>query len=134
MNTEPFLVDFQTFSSVDLGSLTIYQLVDKLFFNINRVFVTYDTPINVIRGHHAHFHTEMILVSLKGNIIVNTETKTLKNSFSLNKPNIGLYIPRMCWHTMQYSDDSIQLVIASTLYDEKDYIRDYNYFKHLCSV
>ena len=58
-----------------------------------------------------------------------TENNNVIEELTLDTPNKGLYIPPSCWHVMEYSHDSVQLVFASTLYDEKDYIRDYSTYK-----
>ena len=55
----------------------------------------------------------------------------IKEEFILEKPETGLFIPKLCWHTMQYSHNAVQLVLASTVYSESDYIRDYQKFKIL---
>jgi hypothetical protein len=52
-------------------------------------------------------------------------------TFVLEKPSIGLYIPPTVWHTMQYYFNAVQLVFASSIYDENDYIRDYSEFQQL---
>ncbi len=52
-----------------------------------------------------------------------------ENSFFLDDPKKGLFIPKLSWHTMQYSHNAVQLVLASTLYRQEDYIRDYEQFK-----
>ena len=65
-------------------------------------------------------------------IVVNTEMPNGDSAvFTLEKPGQGVYLPKHCWHTMQYSHNAIQLVLASTPYDESDYIRDYEEFKKL---
>jgi hypothetical protein len=51
------------------------------------------------------------------------------STFVLDTPGKGVYVPPGAWHTMQYSHSAVQMVLASTLYEEKDYIRDYNDFK-----
>ena len=74
----------------------------------------------------------MVIVSLKGSITVRSECNDGSEfEHVLDKPNEGLYIPPLCWHEMIYSKDAIQLVLASTQYNEDDYIRDYNEFKLL---
>ena len=83
-----------------------------------------------MRGRHAHFRTEQVIVALKGRIVVTTETAdgSLK-AFRLEAPHVGLYVPPHVWRTMQYSPGALQLVVASTPYDEADYIRDYDQFR-----
>ena len=54
-----------------------------------------------------------------------------KESFTLDSPHIGILLPKFCWHTMQYSHDSVQMCIASMEYDQEDYVKDYEVFKKL---
>ena len=99
---------------------------------MKRVFWAYYTPDSVLRGRHAHHVTEMILIAAAGRIIVTAEMHEQKPEvFILEKPNQGLYIPKLCWHTMQYSHNAVQIIIASTIYEESDYIRDYEQFKSI---
>jgi dTDP-4-dehydrorhamnose 3,5-epimerase-like enzyme len=134
MNTDvrlPYIIDFQKNGASEIGYLAIAQSQINIPFSIKRIFWSYYTPDSIIRGRHAHYETEMILVAVAGRIVVNTEINGETPSiFVLDNPNQGLYIPRMCWHTMQYSHSSVQLVMASTQYDEDDYIRDYEKFKN----
>ena len=99
---------------------------------MERVFWTYYTPESIVRGRHAHHHTHMVLVAVSGRIIVNTQMPGGEiETFVLEKPNQGLYMPPYCWHTMQYSHTAVQMVLASSKYDPEDYIRDYDEFLKL---
>ena len=126
----PRLIEFQQKGNDGEGFLSIATF-ETIPFTIKRVFWAYATPENVMRGHHAHKNTEMILVAVSGEITVNCEIKPgYKKQFLLNNPNIGLYIPVMCWHTMTYTQNTVQLVLVNTHYDEDDYIRDYYHFQN----
>lgn len=126
----PHLIEFSKIGFSNIGFISVIENNDNLPFRVERLFWTYFTPEEIIRGRHAHYSTEQILIAITGRIIVNIEMPDgNKEIFTLDKPNIGLYIPPNCWHTMQYSHSSAQLVLASTNYDEKDYIRNYEDFK-----
>jgi dTDP-4-dehydrorhamnose 3,5-epimerase-like enzyme len=127
-NNIPYIVNFQTIGTTREGFLSIASTFDGIPFDIKRVFWTYETPINVIRGGHAHHKTEMVLIAIQGTIIVECEINSQLINFTLNSSAEGIYIPPFCWHTMKYSENSVQLVLASTDYDEDDYIRDYSKF------
>ena len=72
----------------------------------------------------------LILVAVAGRIVVNTEMPDGSlDVFTLDRPNMGLFIPKKCWHTMQYSHNAVQLVLASTNYNDSDYVRSYEDFK-----
>lgn len=132
MTQKPYIIDFPSNGGLEVGYLAIGENFKAVPFEIKRVFWAYYTPDSILRGRHAHHDTEMILIAAGGRIIVTTEMPGLHPQvFILEKPNQGLYLPKHCWHTMQYSHNAVQLVIASTLYKESDYIRDYEQFKSL---
>ena len=130
--TAPHIIEFPKLGSPEIGYISVSESQKNIPFEIKRVFWSYHTPDNVVRGRHAHHETEMVLIAALGRIVVNTEMPNGDLSvFSLESPNQGLYLPKYCWHTMQYSHIAVQLVLASTLYDEKEYIRNYDDFKKL---
>ncbi len=128
--TTPEIITFKRNGDSSLGYISIAEENSQIPFEIKRIFWTYYTPEDVIRGKHAHYETEMVLIAAAGSITVKTELIDGSiQEFILDKPDKGLFIPKMCWHTMQYSHNAVQIVIASSLYDEKDYIRSYDNFK-----
>jgi dTDP-4-dehydrorhamnose 3,5-epimerase-like enzyme len=130
---DPHLIQFPKLGESVTGYISVAQN-KNLLFQVERLFWTYYTPESIVRGRHAHYKTEQILIAVTGKIIVTTESATGQvSTFVLNEPNTGVYIPPNVWHTMQYSHTAIQLVLASTHYDEKDYIRDYDQFKQVWS-
>ena len=47
----------------------------------------------------------------------------------MNRSYYGLYLPNMIWRELDnFSSGSVCLVLASELYDENDYIREYDKF------
>ena len=132
--TEPYILHFPAIGQSDIGFISIAENQKHVPFDIKRTFWTYFTPQSITRGFHAHHDTEMVLVALTGKIIVYTEMPNgEKQNFILEQATEGLYLPRLCWHTMQYSHTAIQLVLASTEYNSADYVRDYNDFLNLKS-
>ena len=130
----PKLISFSKIGSTSQGFISVSENFNHVPFDVKRIFWTYYTPDNILRGRHAHHNTEMVLVAVAGRIVVNTEMPGGKiDVFTLEKPETGLYLPRYCWHTMQYSHSSVQLVLASSIYNEGDYIRSYEEFKALSS-
>ena len=128
---EPHIVEFNKIGEPGIGYLSIAENT-KLPFNVERVFWTYYTPESIVRGRHAHYKTEQLLVAVTGRIIVNTDNgKGDIQTFILDEPNKGVYIPPHVWHTMQYSHTAIQVIFASMPYDGADYIRDYEQFKQV---
>ncbi len=132
MENKPRIIEFPKNGAPEIGYLGIAENGSEFPFEIKRVFWAYHTPDSIVRGRHAHHDTEMILISLAGRIIVTTEMPNMPvETFILESPNEGLYIPKYCWHTMQYSHTAVQLVLASSNYLESDYIRSYDTFKKL---
>lgn len=125
----PYLIDFPAIGQSDLGYIAVAENT-SLPFVVQRVFWTFYTPQEVIRGRHAHYQLEQILIAVAGTIKVQTEDRQGQmQTFVLDKPGIGLYLPPDHWHTMQYSHTAVQLTLASMPYQEEDYIRDYHVFK-----
>ncbi|HFK5520205.1 TPA: FdtA/QdtA family cupin domain-containing protein [Elizabethkingia anophelis] len=124
----PFIIEFPKIGQSSLGYISIAEK-DNLPFIPKRIYWTYYTPEEVERGGHSHYDLYQILVAVSGRIEITTELLNGdKQTFLLDKPNIGLFIPKMCWRTMKYTHNAVQICIASNEYDEKDYIRDYNIF------
>jgi dTDP-4-dehydrorhamnose 3,5-epimerase-like enzyme len=128
--SKPYLFDFPKVGAFDVGYISIAEVATGLPFEVKRVFWTYHTPESIVRGRHAHHQTAQILVAVTGRIVVVTELLNEDvQTFVLDRPDLGLYIPPYCWHTMQYSHNAVQMVLASTEYNADDYIRDYAEFK-----
>ncbi|WP_312078005.1 FdtA/QdtA family cupin domain-containing protein [Chryseobacterium sp.] len=126
--SRPFILEFPKIGQTSLGFISIAEK-DNLPFVPKRIYWTYFTPEDVERGGHSHYDLQQILVAVSGRIEITTELLTgEKLEFVLEKPNIGLYIPKNCWRTMKYTHNAVQMCIASNEYDEKDYIREYSVF------
>ncbi len=124
------IIDFGRIGVSREGYLSVIENNKDIPFEVKRVFWSYYTPDSITRGRHAHHETEMVLIAAAGRIIVTTEMPGEKPLLTvLETPSQGLYIPKLCWHTMQYTHNAVQLVLASTYYDEADYIREYDQFK-----
>ena len=129
--TEPKIIQFPKIGNPSLGYISLAEN-ETLPFDVKRIYWTYFTPEDVERGGHAHYELEQILVALAGKITVNTEMPGgAKQVFVLESPEIGVFLPKFSWHVMQYSHNAVQMSIASMIYEEKDYIRDYQEFKNI---
>lgn len=132
MKSKPHIIKFLSKGVLETGYLSIAENQKQVPFEIKRVFWAYYTPDSVVRGRHAHYETEMVLIAGAGRIVVTTEMPGEKiEVFILEKPDQGIYLPKLCWHTMQYSHNAVQLVLASSFFNEADYIRDYEEFKRM---
>lgn len=126
----PHIINFQHTGSKDFGFLDIAEVNKNVPFEIKRVFWTHSVPNGVIRGNHAHKATEQILVAIEGIIKITTEMpdgSILK--FELENSTQGVYLPPNAWHYMEYHDNAVQVVFCSALFNESDYLREYNDFK-----
>jgi hypothetical protein len=131
-NNKPRLITFRKIGKPEEGYISVCEAGTDSPFPIERTFWTYFTPDSITRGRHAHHTTEMILVAAAGIIQVNTELLSgEKEKFVLQNPNVGLFIPKLCWHEMSYSHNAVQFVIANSRFSEEDYIRDYKLFLQL---
>ena len=94
----------------------------------------YDTGEGVVRGHHAHKSLEQILVCIHGSCKIKLDDGREQKVVPLEKPYEGLYVGNNMWREMfDFSPDAVLMVFASELYDEADYIRDYDEFLRFVS-
>jgi len=111
------------------GNLSFIEK-ETLPFDIARVYYLYDVPSDAYRGGHAHKNLQQFLLPLSGSFDV--ILKDAKNSriVTLNKPNKGLLIVPGIWRELEnFSSGAVCLVLASDVFDEADYIRDFETFK-----
>jgi dTDP-4-dehydrorhamnose 3,5-epimerase-like enzyme len=98
-------------------------------FEVKRVYYLYDVPGGETRGGHAHKALHQLVIAAGGSFDVLLNDGKNQRVVNLNRPYLGLYIvPGMWRELLNFSSGSICLVLASTHYDESDYIRDYNHF------
>lgn len=119
------IIEFKVLGD-DRGKLIVIEGKQEIPFDIARVFYIYGTNSSVIRGQHANRESEFFLVSIAGNCKVRMTDTYDEYIVELNRPTMGIYIPRMVWKDMfAFSEDAILLVFASKHYDGEEYIRDY---------
>lgn len=116
----------------DRGKLVVIESGIAIPFDIKRVFYIYGSDSTVVRGQHANRESEFVLINVAGKSKVRiTDTKE-ELVVELNKPMMGIYIPKMIWKDMyDFSEDSVLLVLASTHYDGLEYIRDYKQYEEI---
>ena len=109
------------------GKLVVIEGDQSIPFDIKRVFYIYGSDPTVVRGQHANRESEFVLINVAGTSKVRITDGKEEFIVSLDKPMMGVYIPRMVWKDMyDFSADSVLLVLASTHYDGNEYIRDYD--------
>jgi hypothetical protein len=126
---EPYLITFKSIGETSIGYISVAEGSSDLPFEIRRAYWTYFTPHDITRGGHANIDKEVVLVAVCGVIQVTViQQNGRESNFRLDLPNIGLYIPKLCWHKMHYSHAAVQLALASNYFSNEDYIRDFDTF------
>lgn len=115
------------------GNLTVAQGDIDVPFDIKRVYWVYDVPAGEYRGGHAHKQCREVLVALSGSFHVTLDDGTQRETYLLNHPYQGLLIDTGIWRTLDdFSSGAVCLVLASELFEEADYIREYDeYLKYV---
>ena len=109
------------------GNLVVIEGNQSIPFDIKRIFYIYGSDSTVVRGKHANRDSEFVLVNVAGTSKVMITDGKNKEIVELTKPMEAVYLPKMVWKEMyDFSSDSVLLVIASTHYDGKEYIRNYD--------
>jgi dTDP-4-dehydrorhamnose 3,5-epimerase-like enzyme len=112
------------------GNLSFIEENNQIPFQIKRVYYLYDVPSGATRGGHAHKALHQVVIALSGSFDVILDDGIRKRSFFLNRPHYGLYIPPKVWRELEnFSSNSVALSLVSEVYDESDYIRNYDAFK-----
>jgi WxcM-like, C-terminal len=111
------------------GNLTFIEGNGHVPFDIKRVYYLYDVPGGESRGGHAHKEVEEFIIAANGSFDVILDDGFNKQRYHLNRSYYGLYVPTMIWRELDnFSSGSVCLVVASGLYNEDEYVRDYKYF------
>lgn len=111
------------------GQLVALEEFKDIPFKIKRVYYMYDTEQGVTRGYHAHKSLQQIWICIHGSCKIRLDNGKEKKVVPLEKPYEGLYVSNAMWREMfDFSSDAVLMVLASELYDESDYIRDYDEF------
>lgn len=104
-------------------------------FSVNRVYYLYDLQSGSARGGHSHKSLEQLLIALSGSFRVQLVSgKGAAHEYFLSDPGVGLYVPSGYWRTIDgFSAGAVCLVLASDVYDESDYIRDFDEYIEWCA-
>ena len=115
------------------GNLSFIEGNRHVPFDIKRIYYLYDVPGGEARGGHAHRGLEQVIIAINGSFEVALDDGVSKTSYCLRNANEGLYLCSGIWRELDnFTSGSVCLVIASHLYDESDYFRDYSDF--ICAV
>lgn len=115
------------------GNLTVAENMKGVPFDIKRVYWVYDVPGGECRGGHAHKRLKQLLIAVSGSFHVTLDNGKEQQTYLLNHPYQALLIETGVWRTLDdFSSGAVCLVLASELYDEEDYIYDYDTFLNYC--
>lgn len=111
------------------GSLTYAEVGKQIPFAIRRAFYLYDLPVGASRGGHAHKELHQLIIAIAGSFKVVLDDTSTISGFHLDRPDRGLHVCPMVWADLsEFSPGAVCLVLASDVYDERDYYRDYAAF------
>lgn len=110
----------------DAGNITVVENGLNIPFDVKRVYYLYDVPGGEERGGHAHYELEQYIIAASGSFDVIVDDGKTRKIFTLNRPNLALHIVPGLWRELNnFSSGSICMVLASHIYSEDDYIRNY---------
>jgi oxalate decarboxylase/phosphoglucose isomerase-like protein (cupin superfamily) len=114
------------------GNLSFIEEQNHIPFKIKRTYWIYDVPGGETRGSHAFRESEEFIVAISGSFDVILHDGKEEKKYSLNRSYYGIYIPKLVFRRLEnFSTNSLALVLVSTFYSEKDYVRDINEFLEL---
>ena len=112
------------------GNLTFIEGGRHVPFEVKRVYYLYDVPGGAERGGHAHKNLHQLIIAMSGSFDVVLNDGSQQKRFHLNRSYFGMYVCPMIWRELDnFSSGSVCMVLASNLYDEADYFRDYETFR-----
>jgi oxalate decarboxylase/phosphoglucose isomerase-like protein (cupin superfamily) len=126
--TECKIIDLPKISD-PRGNLTYIEGGRHVPFEIKRVYYLYDVPGGAERGGHAHKGLHELIIAMSGSFDVILKDGKQQKRFHLNRSYCGMYVCPMIWRELDnFSSGSVCMVLASNLYDEADYYRNYEEF------
>jgi hypothetical protein len=131
VNTESRIIHLPKIED-ERGNLSFYESLNHIPFEIKRTYWIYDVPGGQKRGGHSFKAQHEFIIALSGSFDVKLNDGLSEKTFSLNRSYFGLYVPNMIWREMlNFSTNSLALIVSSTNYSDTDYIRDYSEFQKL---
>ena len=128
LNDRPHIKELKSIRD-NRGNLTFVEGQHHIPFDIKRVYWLYDVPGGESRGGHAHRELQQFIIAASGSFDIVLDDGKEKKRIHLNRSYMGLYVPKMIWRELDnFSSSSVCLVLASEIYDEKDYYRNYGDF------
>lgn len=123
------MIELDKHHSERMGNLSVVQNEETVPFAVKRIYYLYDVPGGESRGAHAHKELSQLIVAASGSFRVTLDDGNVKRSFILNRPYQGLYVKPGIWRDLDdFSSGAVCMVLASEVYQQEDYIRDYSDF------
>lgn len=117
------------------GGLIALEEEKNLPFKIRRVYYLIDTKPGVKRGFHAHKELRQLAVAVRGECTFLLDDGSCRREIKLHDPAQGLLLTGLVWREMfDFSEDCVLMVLADQLYDEADYIRNYDEFINIVNL
>jgi len=117
------------------GNLTFIEGGRHIPFTIQRVYYLYDVPGGAERGGHAHKQLHQVIIAMAGSFDVVLDDGVSRKRIHLNRSYFGLYVCPMMWRELDnFSSGAVCMVLASNLYSEDDYYRDYQQYLNAAKV
>lgn len=111
------------------GKLVVIEGIKNIPFEIKRLFYIYGMDKEAVRGQHSNRKSEFVMLNVCGSAKVRLHDGKKETIVSLDKPNMGLYIPKLMWKDMyDFSEDCVMLVLSNEAYDSNEYIKDFDEF------
>lgn len=111
------------------GNLSFIEEMRHIPFKIQRTYWIYDVPGGEIRGSHAFKKSEEFIVAISGSFDVVLHDGKSEYRYTLNRSYYGIYVPKLTWRTLEnFSTNSLALILTSTIFEESDYLRDFDEF------
>ena len=126
---ECYIIELDKHHSERKGNITVVENGITVPFNTERCYYLYDIPGGESRGAHAHKELYQLVIAASGCFEVVLDDGKNKQRFTLNRPYQGLLVVPGMWRDLEnFSSGSVCLVLASMVYSESDYIRNYDEF------
>ena len=128
MNKKYYLINFQQHGD-ERGMLVALEQTKEIPFQIKRVYYMFDTVPSCRRGYHSHRNLQQVLICVHGSCCIHVDDGHSSEEVVLDSPCVGLYLANNVWREMyNFSEGAVLISLASELYDENDYQRDYQSF------